>query len=140
MLNKSQFPDEFVNQNSHLVEPDTELNALNNSAWSWAADEQMMNWFTNYPQHWQAGGKCQAYLWGSGRNGQLGEAGRYAIEPTLVESFSGAQQIVCGQNCTFVIQSNGTVLACGEGTYGRLGQGNSDHLRTLTVISALQGD
>ena len=49
-------------------------------------------------------------------------------------------QIVCGQNCTFVIQANGSVLACGEGSYGRLGQGNSDDLRTLTLISSLQGN
>lgn len=48
-------------------------------------------------------------------------------------------QVVCGQNCTFVLQANGTVLACGEGSYGRLGQGNSDDLHVLTVISALQG-
>ncbi|RMB94614.1 hypothetical protein DUI87_29429 [Hirundo rustica rustica] len=48
-------------------------------------------------------------------------------------------EVVCGQNCTFVIQANGTVLACGEGSYGRLGQGNSDDLHVLTVISALQG-
>lgn len=39
-----------------------------------------------------------------------------------------------------MIQPNGTVLACGEGSYGRLGQGNSDDLHVLTVISALQGD
>ena len=51
-----------------------------------------------------------------------------------------ALQIVCGQNCTFVIQANGSVLACGEGSYGRLGQGNSDDLRTLTLISTLQGN
>lgn len=31
------------------------------------------------------------------------------------------------------------MLACGEGSYGRLGQGNSDDLHVLTVISALQG-
>ena len=31
------------------------------------------------------------------------------------------------------------MLACGEGSYGRLGQGNSDDLHALTVISALQG-
>ena len=49
-------------------------------------------------------------------------------------------QIICGQNCTFVIQGNGSVLACGEGSYGRLGQGNSDDLHSLTVVSSLQGD
>lgn len=61
------------------------------------------------------------------------------MSPILTESFSTAQQIICGQNCTFVIQANGTVLACGEGSYGRLGQGNSDDLHTLSVISSLQG-
>lgn len=47
--------------------------------------------------------------------------------------------MVCGQNCTFVVQASGTVLACGEGCYGRLGQGNSDDLQVLTPITALQG-
>ena len=46
---------------------------------------------------------------------------------------------MCGQNCTFVVRVNGTVLACGEGSYGRLGQGNSDDLQTLTPIGALSG-
>lgn len=49
-------------------------------------------------------------------------------------------QVVCGQNCTFLVQANGTVLAVGEGSYGRLGQGNSDDLYAPTVISALQGN
>jgi E3 ubiquitin-protein ligase HERC1 len=66
-------------------------------------------------------------------------AGRSSLVPVETESFSGAQQIVCGQNCTFVIQANGTVLACGEGSYGRLGQGNSDDLHSLSIISSLQG-
>ena len=38
-----------------------------------------------------------------------------------------------------MIQASGTVLACGEGSYGRLGQGNSDDIHTPTAISALQG-
>lgn len=49
------------------------------------------------------------------------------------------RQIICGQNCTFLMQSNGCVYACGEGSYGRLGQGNSDDLNVLTIISGLQG-
>lgn len=64
------------------------------------------------------------------------------IHPTqksLTFLYAFLNQVVCGQNCTFVIQANGTVLACGEGSYGRLGQGNSDDLHVLTVISALQG-
>lgn len=48
-------------------------------------------------------------------------------------------QVVCGQNCSFLVQSNGTVLAVGEGQYGRLGQGNSDDLYVPTIISAFQG-
>jgi hypothetical protein len=49
-------------------------------------------------------------------------------------------QIFCGENCTFVIHSNGAVSACGEGSNGRLGLGNSDDCDTLTLISALRGD
>ena len=48
-------------------------------------------------------------------------------------------QIVCGQNCTFMVSTTGGVLSCGEGSYGRLGQGNSDDLLRLTIISTLQG-
>jgi E3 ubiquitin-protein ligase HERC1 len=65
--------------------------------------------------------------------------GHSAQSPTLAESFVSAQQIVCGQNCTFVIEANGTVLSCGEGSYGRLGQGHSDDLHSLSIISSLQG-
>ena len=59
--------------------------------------------------------------------------------PVLTESMGSAQQVVCGQNCTFIVTSNGSVLACGEGSYGRLGQGNSDDLHIPTIISTLQG-
>lgn len=78
-------------------------------------------------------------MWGSNRHGQLAELGCNSSIPQLVESFSIAKKIICGHNCTFVIQANGTVLACGEGSYGRLGQGNSDDLHSLSVISSLQG-
>ncbi|KAG8252878.1 putative E3 ubiquitin-protein ligase herc1 [Homalodisca vitripennis] len=110
-----------------------------NEAWSYETDVQLMAWMTQCPQDWQVGGKCEAYLWGSGRHGQLAETGHSSQVPTLTESFSAAQQIVCGQNCTFVVQTNGTVLSCGEGSYGRLGQGHSEDLHSLSVISALQG-
>ena len=55
------------------------------------------------------------------------------------KSFEIAQQIICGENCSFVIHSNGAVSACGEGSNGRLGLGNSDDYDTLTIISALRG-
>ncbi|RXM34484.1 Tensin [Acipenser ruthenus] len=89
-------------------------------------------------EDWQLGGKSEVFLWGGGRHGQLADAGSNLLVPTLAPSLSQAQQVVCGQNCTFLVQANGTVLAIGEGSYGRLGQGNSDDLYTPTVISALQ--
>ncbi|XP_076031800.1 LOW QUALITY PROTEIN: putative E3 ubiquitin-protein ligase HERC1 [Oratosquilla oratoria] len=44
-----------------------------------------------------------------------------------------------GKNCTFIVTANGSVLACGEGSYGRLGSGLSDDAHTPSVISTLQG-
>lgn len=121
-------------------EDEDEINDANDNAeWGIRADEQIISWVTQQPQDWQIGGKCQAFLWGSGRHGQLCEAGCSSSSPVNVESFSVSQTIICGQNCTFVIQANGTVMACGEGSYGRLGQGNSDDLHSLSVISTLQG-
>lgn len=117
----------------------TETEPDDSIEWSLKADEQIMNWVTQQPQDWQIGGKCQAFLWGSGRHGQLAEGGCNSTTPVNVQSFSISQTIICGQNCTFVIQANGTVMACGEGSYGRLGQGNSDDLHSLSVISSLQG-
>lgn len=48
-------------------------------------------------------------------------------------------QIFCGQNCTFAIKHDGTLYACGEGSYGRLGTGNNDNVDVLTRIEKLQG-
>lgn len=102
-------------------------------------DEQVMTWAMQRPEQWETGGKCDAYLWGGGRHGQLAETGRGVNVPTITKSFSNAHQIICGQNCTFELQANGTALACGEGSYGRLGMGNSDDLLVLTPVAALQG-
>ncbi|KAL4617326.1 putative E3 ubiquitin-protein ligase HERC1 [Arapaima gigas] len=112
---------------------------LDNSKWSFMMDEQLMSWATSRPEDWQQGGKSDVFLWGSGRHGQLADAGTSVTVPTLAQSLCQTQQVVCGQNCTFLVQANGTVMAVGEGSYGRLGQGNSDDLYTPTVISALQG-
>ncbi|KAJ8417270.1 hypothetical protein AAFF_G00284970 [Aldrovandia affinis] len=133
------FPESFTVPDLEPV-PEAELALLmDNSKWASGMDEQIMSWATSRPEDWHLGGKCDVLLWGAGRHGQLAEAGRNTLAPTIAPSFSQAQQVVCGQNCSFVIQANGTVLACGEGSYGRLGQGNSDDLHVLTVISALQG-
>lgn len=58
-----------------LIEEDQELSPMDNSVWSLKADEQLMTWSVQQPHDWQIGGKCQAYLWGSGQHGQLAEAG-----------------------------------------------------------------
>lgn len=47
-------------------------------------------------------------------------AGRQVTTPKLSPAFSGAQQLVCGQNCTFLIQGSGSIQSIGEGSYGRL--------------------
>ncbi|XP_019763936.2 probable E3 ubiquitin-protein ligase HERC1 isoform X1 [Dendroctonus ponderosae] len=107
--------------------------------WTIKQDEQIMQWVAQRPKDWEIGGKCVAYLWGSDRHGQLAELEFSSLIPIPVESFSVARKIICGQNCTFVILAHGTVMACGEGSYGRLGQGNSEDLHSLSVISSLQG-
>ncbi|KAG8440199.1 hypothetical protein GDO86_006116 [Hymenochirus boettgeri] len=135
----TQFPESFTVPDLEPV-PEEELKVLmDNNKWISGTDEQIMSWATSRSEDWHIGGKCDVFLWGAGRHGQLAEAGRNVMIPSAASSFSQAQQVICGQNCTFVILANGTVLACGEGSYGRLGQGNSDDLHILTVISALQG-
>ncbi|XP_038590219.1 probable E3 ubiquitin-protein ligase HERC1 isoform X7 [Micropterus salmoides] len=133
------FPESFIVSEFQEVE-DTEITkALDNSKWSFRMDEQLMSWATTRPEDWQQGGKSEVYLWGNGRYGQLAGMGTNLMMPTLAPSLLQTQQVVCGQNCTFLVQSNGTVLAVGEGQYGRLGQGNSDDLYVPTIISAFQG-
>lgn len=111
----------------------------NNSAWTLQQDEQIMHWFSNSPKDWEPELPQNVYVWGSGAQGQLAEISPGRLEPDLVLSFTQVREIVCGQNCTFLIQTNGTVLACGEGSYGRLGLGTSDDEPSLTPITELQG-
>ncbi|CAH1255597.1 HERC1 [Branchiostoma lanceolatum] len=136
---RSTFPSTFVVPDIETISKDEPMQPTDNVAWKLNMDEEIMAWATQKPEDWMLGGRCEAYMWGGGRHGQLAETGRSLLAPTITLSFSQAQQIICGQNCTFVIQANGTVQACGEGSYGRLGQGNSDDLHQLTIISALQG-
>ncbi|XP_073680135.1 probable E3 ubiquitin-protein ligase HERC1 [Garra rufa] len=135
----TSFPESFIAAEFHHSGPTELTKPLDNSKWTFMMDEQLMSWATSRPEDWQQGGKSEVYLWGNGRHGQLADAGTSASVPTLAPSLSQTQQVVCGQNCTFLVQANGTVLAVGEGSYGRLGQGNSDDLYTPTIISALQG-
>lgn len=113
--------------------------ALNN--WTLEADMELMRWWSDSPGDWQSGGKCDAFLFGAGMNGQLaeGSGGDHRSLPTLVPSFSQSSQIACGANCTFVIHADGSVSSCGEGSNGRLGLGNSEDHCSLTQISGLRG-
>ena len=38
-----------------------------------------MRWAAAYPGDWQLGGSSTAFLWGTGRNGQMAESGRVSI-------------------------------------------------------------
>lgn len=102
-------------------------------------DEQIITWASKRPLDWEIELPKDVYMWGAGSHGQLAGLGTSADEPYLVTSLCQVRQVVCGQNCTFVVKVNGSVLACGEGSYGRLGQGNSDDLTSLTPIAALSG-
>uniref|UniRef100_UPI0037E82BA5 probable E3 ubiquitin-protein ligase HERC1 n=1 Tax=Semicossyphus pulcher TaxID=241346 RepID=UPI0037E82BA5 len=133
------FPESFIASEFKEVDECGLIKALDNSKWSFRMDEQLMSWATTRPEDWQQGGKSEVYVWGNGRYGQLAGMGTNLMMPTLAPSLLQTQQVVCGQNCTFLVQSNGTVLAVGEGQYGRLGQGNSDDLYVPTIISAFQG-
>jgi E3 ubiquitin-protein ligase HERC1 len=48
----------------------------NQTHWNLQADQEIMAWVTQQPGDWQIGGNCQAFLWGSGKHGQLAEAGK----------------------------------------------------------------
>lgn len=107
--------------------------------WSMHQDQQIIRWFNQKPQDWNFGGKSKSFLWGSNKHGQLTDIETNTAVPQVIQAFSNAKKIICGHNCTFVIDAVGSVYACGEGSYGRLGQGNSDDLHFLNLILSLQG-
>lgn len=79
---------------------------------------------------------CEVYVWGSNSSHQLVEGTQEKIlQPKLASSFSDAQTIEAGQYCTFVISSDGSVRACGKGSYGRLGLGDSNNQSTLKKLT-----
>uniref|UniRef100_A0A3P8VAG2 Uncharacterized protein n=1 Tax=Cynoglossus semilaevis TaxID=244447 RepID=A0A3P8VAG2_CYNSE len=84
---------------------------------------------------------CEVYVWGSNSSHQLVEGTQEKIlQPKLAASFADAQtvrgsRIEAGQYCTFVISSDGSVRACGKGSYGRLGLGDSNNQSTLKKLT-----
>ncbi|XP_076465936.1 putative E3 ubiquitin-protein ligase HERC1 isoform X3 [Babylonia areolata] len=138
LLQRQPFPPTFRLLARSSVD-EVQDQAYDNSRWDLNMDSQIMMWAVQRPEDWQLGGRGETYVWGSGRHGQMCEAGRVSMVPTKVPSLSSCQQVICGQNCTFQVQANGNLLACGEGSYGRLGQGNSDDVHAPTIITSLQG-
>lgn len=53
----------------------------------------------------------------------------------LLHPMFSTLQIEAGQYCTFVISSDGSVRACGKGSYGRLGLGDSNNQTQLKKLN-----
>ncbi|GAA6076187.1 probable E3 ubiquitin-protein ligase HERC1 isoform X1, partial [Tachysurus ichikawai] len=86
------FPESFSVPDLEPVVKDKMALLMDNSKWAPGMDEQLMSWATTRPEDWHLGGKCDVYLWGAGRHGQLAEVGRNILVPTPAASFSQAQQ------------------------------------------------
>lgn len=66
------------------------------------------------------------FVWGSNSSHQLAEGNQEKIMiPIKSKVFQQVQQVEAGQYCTFIIHFDGKVSACGKGSYGRLGLGDS---------------
>ena len=83
-----------------------------NSAWDLRMDEQIMSWAVQRPEDWQLGGRCEAFMWGGGRIGQLGEAGRTVLTPTAAQSFACAQQVAPPSVAYFILYYATSLLSC----------------------------
>lgn len=99
---------------------------------------------------------CEVYVWGSNSSHQLAEDVQEKILiPKLAKNLLHVEQVsvylTCsnayelvlvilfykaeaGQYCTFFINNNGTISACGKGSYGRLGLGDSNNHVTPKTI------
>jgi hypothetical protein len=64
-----------------------------------------MSWATQSPEDWQIGGKCEAYMWGYERHGQLCEGGRVVLTPVNVSAYSIAQQVLFFSTYVYFTQS-----------------------------------
>lgn len=51
----------------------------------------------------------------------------YAASLSHIPTLTYAQQVEAGQYCTFVVHRDGGISACGKGSYGRLGLGDSNN-------------
>nr|CAH7744986.1 unnamed protein product [Callosobruchus chinensis] len=73
----------------------------------------------------------EVYIWGSNSSYQLAEGNQELILlPTKSKTFQQVQQMEAGQYCTFAVHKDGHVTACGKGSYGRLGLGETANQST----------
>ena len=92
----------------------------------------------------------QVYTWGTqggwfSSGGYLGISGASELHtPTLVESFKAygaeAKSISCTDENSFILTTDGEVLGCGSGEYGRLGTGGSGEAAEPYPIEALANE
>ena len=128
---------ENMSQNNY---PSTIANTWHEK-WTPQKDAALVDWYETEEDSWR-GIKATTYVWGSGRHGELGSflaVGRHCATPRHLPAFDNMQTIELGLNCSFLCTAAGSVYSIGEGSYGRLGHGNSDDLTTPALISALQG-
>uniref|UniRef100_A0A2C9KCS9 B30.2/SPRY domain-containing protein n=1 Tax=Biomphalaria glabrata TaxID=6526 RepID=A0A2C9KCS9_BIOGL len=71
---------------------------------------------------------ASVYVWGSNSSHQLAEGSQEKIlTPKMTTVFADCQQVEAGQFCSFLLHPDGSVSACGKGSYGRLGLGDSNN-------------
>ena len=75
--------------------------------------------------------KGEAYVWGNGGAGQLGQGQDQTgstTQPALVNIKQKIKQLVCGNEFTALLTEQGDVYMCGLGIFGQLGTGNNKKL------------
>ncbi|KAF2345923.1 Regulator of chromosome condensation RCC1 [Trinorchestia longiramus] len=76
-------------------------------------------------------GEMVVYVWGSNSSHQLAEGPQEkVIQPKLTSAFGTIKQAEAGHYCTFLVGEDRSVQACGKGSYGRLGLGDSNNQTT----------
>jgi len=85
----------------------------------------------------------EVYMWGSGRNGQLGNNSWVgSLIPIRIESLAAVNvtQVVCGAIHTMVLTGDGNIYSWGCGKEGQLGHGDKVSLRVPQCIEPFCDD
>ncbi|XP_065674643.1 serine/threonine-protein kinase Nek8 isoform X2 [Hydra vulgaris] len=80
----------------------------------------------------------QVYVWGNGNSGNLGLNDlQERCNPTLVPLPSNfrPKSIFCGRNYSFIVSEEGSVLACGNNRYNKLGLLTEEQLETKNALT-----